>query len=285
MGRSNLSSRGPLPSPIVRVDESSLTSFAGAIPLIKFFNSVLELPQRLSYIVDYKGRKRLYAVHLVLFSFLVGALLGTERLAQLEFLRGDAVLLKFLRLPSWPVRKVVSHALGSLSDTAVSGLRDLLATIGLWSLSDPNGVILDFDGSTIVSYGEQEGALFGYCGKGRNRRRHHPLVASVAATRAVVNAKYRDGSAIDAKESISFFAETVARVRSRFPGCRPTLRADSGFWSNAIAAWMLKEKLPFIFAFPLGSALKLMLHVAAWKTLDDPDIELASLKGEDVGLA
>ena len=285
MGRSNLSTRGPLPSPSVRVDETSLTGFAGAIPLIRFLNNVIELPQRLFHVVNYDGRKRKYGIHLVLFAFVVGALIGVERLAHLEFLRGDAVLLKFLRLPAWPVRKVFANAVGSLSDQAVSGLQELLTSIGLWSLSDPNGVIIDFDSSAIVSFGQQEGAVFGYCGKGRNRRRHHPLVASVAATRVVVNAKYRDGSAIDALESISFFGETVARIRSRFSGCLPTIRADSGFWSNPMGKWLLEGHLPFVMSFPLGASLKLMLHCAAWKTLeDDPDIELATLKGEDLKL-
>jgi hypothetical protein len=150
---------------------------------------------------------------------------------------------------------------------------------------NPDSVILDFDSSAIVSFGEQEGALFGYNGKGRNRRRHHPLVASVAATRAVVNAKYRDGSAIDAKEAIDFFRETVERVRTRFSDIFPAIRADSGFWSHALAAWLLAEKLPFVMSFPLGAAIKLMLHASTWQTLDgDPDIELATVKGEDLHL-
>jgi len=102
VGRSNTTRRGPLPTPEVRTDDETLTRFAGAIPLIKFLNEVLGIPQWLATVVDYQGRKRKYAIHHVLFAFLVGALRGVERMAHLEWPRGDAVLVKFLRLPSWP---------------------------------------------------------------------------------------------------------------------------------------------------------------------------------------
>ena len=285
MGRSNTSRRGPLPAPEVRADEDTLTRFAGTIPLIKYLSEVLELPLKLDLVVDYEGRKRPYGIHHILFAFVIGALVGVERLAHIEWLNGDAVLLKFLRLPSWPVRKVFSNALAGLTQEAIERLQALLTAMGLWALPDSSSMILDFDSSSIVSFGEQEGAVFGYCGKGRNRRRHHPLVASVAATRAVVHAEYRDGSAIDAKEAIAFFEETVRRVRARLAGCLPTIRADSGFWSIPMMNWLLKENLPFVMAFPLRPSLKLMLHIAVWETLeDDPDIQLTSLTGEAVGL-
>lgn len=285
MGRRNTTRRGPLPSPEVRIDDATLTRFAGIIPIIKFMNDVLELPRRLALVVDNQGRTRIYAKHQVLFSFMVGALIGMDRLAHLEWLRGDAVLLKFLRLPSWPVRKVFSSALAGLSTAAMARLQDLLTAVGLWSVSATDGIVLDFDSSTIVSFGEQQGAVFGFCGKGRNRRRHHPLVASVAATRAVVHAAYRDGSAIAAEEAISFFGETVRRVRGYFEACLPTIRADSGFWSIPMGRWLLAEGLPFVMSYPLRPALKLMLPHAEWSQLDgDPDIELAVLNGEQLGL-
>jgi hypothetical protein len=269
----------------VRIGDSTLTRFAGAIPLIKFINESLELPARLAAVVDCQGRSRIFAIHNVLLAFLVGSLIGVERLAHLEWLRGDAVLLKFLRMPAWPVRKVFSAALAGLSAEAVSRLKNLLTAFGMGSVDTSEGVVLDFDSSTIVSLGKQEGAFFGYCGKGRSRRRHPPRVASVAASRAVIHADYRDGSAITAQEAISFFSETVRRVRGVDPGCLPTLRADSGFWSVPMGGGLLEEGLPFVMSHPLHAAVKLMLCKATWKPLEeDPDIDLATLPGEWVGL-
>lgn len=285
MGRSNLTRRGPLPSPQVRADDPALTRFAGVIPAIRYMSEVLELPQRLLFVVDQGGRKVKYSRHHLLFAFLVGSLLGVERLAHLEWLRGDAVLQKYLRLPSWPVRKVFAQALAGLSAPALRRLEDLLTAVGLWSIGVASDVILDFDSSTIVSFGEQEGAVFGYCGKGRNRRRHHPLVASVASTRAVVHALYRDGTAINAQEAIAFFKDTLRRVRLGVPGCAATIRADSGFWSLPMGDWLLLRKIPFIMSFPLKASLKIMLPKAVWTSPDgDPDLQLTTLSGSDLGL-
>ena len=111
MGRRNTTRRGPLPTPRVRADDSSLTRFAGLVPLARFANEALELPALLREAAPTPGRRRVYPVHLVLYAFVMGALLGVQRLAHLDWLRGDAVVLKFLRLPSWPVRKVFSKAL------------------------------------------------------------------------------------------------------------------------------------------------------------------------------
>lgn len=284
MGRTNTTRRGPLPAPDVQFSETTLTRYAGAVPVLRYFNEVLELPQHLSHAVRPEGRRRKHPVPLVLYVFLVGSLLGIEKLAHLEWLRGDCIVEKYLRLAAWPVRKVFSEALASVSDAGVVAISKLLTAFGLWSIHGRTSAVLDFDSTALVCFGTQEGAEFGYCGKGRNRRRHHPLVASVAETRAVVHAAYRDGSAIDEKEAIAFMTEAVARVRAKVPGS-VSIRADAGFWSKAMGAWLLKEGIPFTFAMPLYAALKLHLMTVAFETVaeDDEDIEIGVLDGAKMG--
>lgn len=166
MGRSNTTRRGPLPAPRIRADDPHLTRFAGLVPLIRFATHELDLQQRLLDVVDPTKGERKYKVHLVLFAFLVGALAGVWRLTHLEWLRGDAVVEKFLRLPSWPVRKVFAGALASCSSQALKKLAELLTALGLAPLVGQRELTIDFDSSVVVSFGEHEGAVFGYCGKG-----------------------------------------------------------------------------------------------------------------------
>ena len=129
-------------------------------------------------------------------------------------------------------------ALASVSDSGVGRLVGIIADIGLAPLRGRESAVLDLDSSVIVSYGHHEGAVFGYNGKGRNRRRHHPLVASVAETRTVVHADYRDGSAIKAVEAISFIGRAVTVLRASLAsGANVILRADAGFWSKAMGSW------------------------------------------------
>ena len=171
LGRRNTTRRGPLPaggapSPEGRADDPNLTRFAALVPVIRFMTGVLELPQALARVVDATKGERRYAVHLVLFAFLGGALAGTWQLTHLEWLRGDALVGKFLRLPAWPVRQVVPRALAGLSDAALKRLSTLVSATGLRPPEGAREVTLDLDSSVIVSFGEQEGAVFGCCGKG-----------------------------------------------------------------------------------------------------------------------
>ena len=118
-------------------------------------------------------------------------------------------------------------ALAGCSNQALKKLAELLTALGLAPLVGQRELTIDFDSSVVVSFGEHEGAVFGYCGKGRNRRRHHPLVASVDGVRTVVHADYRDGTAIKEGEIIAFFTETLRRVEAGVGAVKTTLRADS----------------------------------------------------------
>ena len=284
MGRRSTTRRGPLPRPQVRADDPTLTRFAGILPFIHFCEA-LDLPALLQLAMRTGGRRRRHPFHRVLFAFLVASALGTERLAHLDWFDGDALLLKLLRLSSWPVRKVFSGALAGVEDGGVAHLRDVITSLGMRSLGSVRSAVLDFDSTVAVSFGEHEGAVFGYCGKGRNRRRHFPLVASVAQTRAVVNATYRDGSGIDEDETIAFFEDTVERVRARGGAATELfLRADAGFWSAKVCGWMLEKALPFACALPLAPAVKLLLWKASFQPVEgEEDIQVATLPGKNLG--
>jgi hypothetical protein len=286
MGRSITSQRGPLAAPKVVANDSTLTQFSGVVPLIRFMVEKLDIVAALARAVGRDGKKRVYARHLVLFAFVVGALTGTHRLAHLEWLRGDAMLLEFLRLPRWPVRKVFSLALASVTDRGVGALQDLVARVGLAPLRGRAHAVLDMDSSAVVTFGHQEGAFFGYSGKGRNRRRHHPLVASVAENRAVVHADYRDGSAITAVEAIAFATRALAVLRAQLAAdASVVLRADAGFWSRKMGAWLLGCEQAFIMSLPLYASVKLMLRNTRWRGLGcDPDIQVVLLPGDRFGM-
>jgi len=286
VGRSSTTKSGPLPAPEVRLDDESLTRFAGMLPFIRFCAETLKLPHALAGATDRSGRRRKHPLHHVLFAFLIGAVLGVGRLRHLELLSDDPLLLKLVRLGSWPVRKVFSAAMGGVSDAGVASLISTLGDLGLRSVPGTTHAVLDFDSTALICFGEQENAVFGYNGKGRNRRRHFPLVASIAESRAVVNAKYRDGSGIDAEEQSDFFKATVDAVRARAsPGVKLMIRADSGFWSAKVCAWFLGQNLPFACSLPLYAAVKVALMKAEFVRVDpdDEDTETAVIAGPMLG--
>jgi len=237
--------------------------------------------------VSYSGRKRVYSVHLVLLAFVVATLVGVERLAHLDWCRDDAVLIKWLRLPKWPVRKVFSAALQSLGESSRVRLEALVGDFGLQGLEGVTSVVVDVDSTAIVDYGRAEGAKYGYCGKGRNRRRHYPLVASVAETRAVIGVRYRGGDAIDADELVAFFTFIADRVHAQLgKECKIVFRADSGMWSNALSSWMRKHGHTFILSFPMRPDVKGALLTSVWADDDDDDqLGFTVVDGAKLGLA
>jgi len=286
VGRSNTTRRGPLATPEVRADDRTLTSFSGIVPFLKYVLEELGLASALRRVAPPDGRRRDFAQHLVLLAFLASAVVGEHRLAHVADLRGDAVLSKFLRLPRWPVRKVFASALANVTKRGVARLHELIADIALAPLAAAKKVVIDLDSSAVVAFGRQEGTRFGYSGKGRNKRRHNPLVASIAELRMAVRALYRDGSGISAAETIGFLEQTFATVRARVTDdvCI-VFRADSGFWSKDLAAWLLNQSITFAFSMPLRPGLKLMLRNTRWRGLDgDPDVQVCALPGPRVGI-
>lgn len=277
--------RGRLARPEVRADDPALTRFAGLIPLMLYMTEELRLPAVLKRVVGYRGRARIHAPHRVLFAFVVAMLAGVERLAHLDWLRDDIALVRYCRLAYWPVRKVFSNALAMVSDRGVEQLEHAVGELGLEPIRGADSAIVDIDPTAIVDHGESEGGRFGYCGKGRRRRRHFPLVASVAATRTVVMAKYRDGSKMTAEEMLAFIEAAVGRVRAALAeGATVFLRADSEFWWPCVGRRLNEIGLPFFMASPMNAGVKLMLHKATFEQLtDDEDIQFASLDGRQTG--
>lgn len=282
MARSKSTRRGPLPSIRVVPEATNLTRFAGLAPLLTFMQK-LGLTERFARMVGPTTR-RIHPVHNVLHAFLACQLAGLHRLRHIEEAHDDALLTKMCRLSYWPCRKVFSQALDHLDESGHELLEDLLCEVGLAEQPPMQAAILDGDSTALVCFGTQEGAEFGYCGKlGRNRRRHFPLVASIAASRAVVSAKYRDGSGVDTEEVISFLKESLARVRRHSPGVAAMIRLDSGFYSKGLCSWLLEQRLPFAIALPFQKHLKAHLAAAPFSPIDE-DIDIAAISGESLKL-
>ncbi len=114
----------------------------------------------------------------------------------------------------------------------------------------PKEIVLDLDATDDPLHGHQEGRFFHgyydcYC--------YLPLY--VFCGRHLLAAKLRpsniDGSA-GAKEEI---ARIVAQIRSRWPGTRILLRADSGFAREALMVWCEQNRVDFVFGLARNARL------------------------------
>ena len=112
--------------------------------------------------------------------------------------------------------------------------RDLLARA--WKAgAGPGGApfIIDLDSTICETCGlAKEGARHhGYTGA----RGYHPLLAVAAGTGDVLMSRLREGRANTARGAAHFLRETVSRVRYGGASGQLTMRADSGFYTHAVA--------------------------------------------------
>ncbi len=102
---------------------------------------------------------------------------------------------------------------------------------------------IDLDSTICETYGlAKEGARHhGYTGK----RGYHPLLAIAAGTGDVLMARLREGRANTARGAAHFLRETVGRVRYGGARGQLTVRADSGFYTQALVVVCRKLDVRF----------------------------------------
>jgi hypothetical protein len=114
-------------------------------------------------------------------------------------------------------------------------------------------VTIDVDSSIHETYGlnKQGGSRFTYT----KVRGYHPLYAVVAGTGDVVHSRLRGGNANSGRGAASFLTETFNRVRAAGATGPLTLRADSGFYSGAVAQACRKAGVSFSITVKLNKAI------------------------------
>ena len=137
--------------------------------------------------------------------------------------------------------------------------RELLARA--WSAGAGPGdapFTIDLDSTICETYGlAKEGARdHGYTGK----RGYHPLLAVAAGTGDVLMARLREGRANTARGAAHFLRETVGRVRYAGARGQLTVRADSGFYTHAIAAACRRMDVRFSITIRQSASLRSLIE-------------------------
>jgi len=114
-------------------------------------------------------------------------------------------------------------------------------------------VTVDVDSSICETYGlaKQGGTKFTY----NHVRGYHPLFAVVAGTGDVVHARQRGGNANSGRGAGGFLTETFNRLRAAGASGPITLRADSGFYSGAVATACRRAGVRYSITVKLNKAL------------------------------
>lgn len=132
----------------------------------------------------------------------------------------------------------------------------------------------------ITRNGAQQGAARGYNPNRQGRGSHHPLLAFVAEARMVANFWLRPGNTASANNLLQFLESTLHHLGDKTVGL---LRADSGFFDEAILSRLEEKRIPYIVAARLTQPLQRQIYQAGgWWALDS-GIELTELRYRATG--
>jgi hypothetical protein len=213
--------------------------------------------------------------HQVLLAFFAGVLAGARRFAQLAVLRVDEPVRQLFGLHRFPSTATFTRFFRRFTAKAVT---ETFAPLFQWCVARlperPQGYTLDLDSSVFERYGHQDGALKGYNPRKRGRPSHHPLFAVLAEARCIAHVWLRSGNTGAARGATAFLAE----VRALLPATlRVTLvRADSGFFEEAILLALEALRLPYILAARFTNPLQAAVYRLAFRPFT-PGLEVGEL--------
>jgi hypothetical protein len=141
-------------------------------------------------------------------------------------------------------------------------------------------ITLDVDSTVVTRNGEQEGAARGYNPNRHGRPSHHPLLAFVAEARMVANFWLRPGNAHSANNILQFLESTLHHLGDKIVGL---LRADSGFFDEAILIALEGKHIPYIIAARLTRPLQRTIYqTTGWWALET-GLELTECRYQAAG--
>ena len=228
------------------------------------------------------GSNRGYSPVQLIEQWIVSIWCGACRFAHAETVRFDGTL---TRLFGWTKAAGYQAIMRLFKRFDMARNESVQEAVYRWffdKISTLTRITLDMDSTVITRHGEQEGATRGYNPGKRGRPSHHPLLAFVAEARMVANFWLRPGNAHTANNALAFIESTLRHLGNKTVGL---LRADSGFFDDAILRFLEGRKIDYIISAKLTQAMQAaIVRNARWWALET-GLELAEIAYQAQGWA
>ena len=238
----------------VEYSNKEVTPFGG-MSLMKRFLDQIEIRDFLDALpLPQPGSNRGYDPKQMIESFWLSIWTGASRYIHCDWLRQDTVLQSIFGWDQMPSQSTYSRFFNKFSQ----GLNtEIFPQLQHWLFDQINmgGLTVDFDSTVITRYGDQQqGSAKGYNPGKRGRNSHHPLMAFISQTRMVANAWLRPGNTAASSSCIEFMQETFHEaLKGQKIGL---VRADSGFYTEALMSYLEEEQLNYIMAVRMYPNIK-----------------------------
>ena len=246
-----------------------VTPFGGLVSLITFFERI-GLAGQISGLMPfvYTSPNAIPPAQ-TLMAFIVSVVAGARRLANTDWLRADKALHALLGIERFPGTDTVRNLFTRFRQCHIE---EFWRPLWKWllALSWPvpaQGFSLDLDSTVFQRSGQQEGAKRGYNPSRPGRHSHHPLLAFLAEAPLVLHAWLRSGNSGSARGVVSFLTEALTLMPAAWK--LRTVRADSGFFENALLSFLETRDIPYIVVARLTQTVKRKAAgLATWTPID-----------------
>jgi hypothetical protein len=226
-----------------------LSPFGGLLALIKFFDLV-NFREIFDSTYQAPSREPKLGHYFMMAGILMLLFIGFNRIWHFVYIRLDAMLCGFFRLPRLPAASTFWRYVDSLGINQGKSLLKLMSVLRerVWQLCDIElyQIRVNIDTTVETVYGNQQGARKGHNTKHRGKKGLRPILGFIEETREYLIGKLRKGTTVSGKEAAAF----ISSIKEHLPGCvrDVLLRADGEFlsWESVEAA--IKAGIRFIIA-------------------------------------
>lgn len=211
--------------------------------------------------------------------FLVSIWCGANRFVHADITRMDGTLARLFGWRRVAGHKAIMRFFGRFDMARNEAVQQRIYR-WLFERLSINNLTLDVDSTVITRNGQQEGAARGYNPSKRGRASHHPLLAFVAETRMVANFWLRPGNTNSANNILEFLAATLRHLGTKTVGL---LRADSGFFDDAVMRFLHDKTIPYIISARLTRPLQQALVSQCQFWAIQPGLEIGELSYQATG--
>lgn len=261
----------------IALSDKGQTHFGG-VHFFQEFLALLQLRKRLSHALkDQRPRTRYSTAQMVL-ALVYPIVLGLERLEAAFFLRSNGIFQYLTGLPQFPnpttLRRFLYQASPPLREQ-LSRFTDRLSAALLQQPHQRSRLLLDFDSTSLVVYGQQERARVAYTPHRHGARSYEPLLCFDARSGLFWAATLRPGGGPGAAETIAMLEHGWAMAPTSIREVR--VRADAGFYRKETLTWLEHHGASYAIVARLTVSLKRRVLALRYRPLS-PGYAVAELK-------
>ena len=216
-----------------------LSPFGGLLAMIKFFD-LIGFSQIFHSLYREPTRQPKLGHYPMVVGLLMLLFIGFNRIWHFTYIRLDAMLCGFFRLPKLPVASTFWRYVDSMGINQAQSILKIMAALRerVWKQLGLNyyRISVDIDTTVETLYGEQQGGRKGHNTRHRGKKGYRPVLCFIEQTRECLVGKLRKGETISGKQTAAF----IFQVKAQLPGCvrQVLLRADGEFlsWDSIQAA-------------------------------------------------